>query len=232
MRMTFKAFLSTQADDITDEEAASKYTEYKLEFRRQQLNEFFSNHKDSEWFQQRYHPQLSKKREEELRDRVKKRLTIFRELESVGLMDKLSVQSVNELELVKLLNTVVIKLEGGGEDDLKILDMDSDTSTATGKDRELHLTSSIFLPLLSPAVTHSELEAVSQNYPGYLRLSLSPPDQTKNWTRRAWITFQRKAKIKEVNLEISLYMINDSFTSDLLQTEQRQTPWEGFEASC
>ena len=45
--MTFKAFLSTQADDITDEEAASKYTEYKLEFRRQQLNEFFSNHKDS-----------------------------------------------------------------------------------------------------------------------------------------------------------------------------------------
>ena len=149
--MTFKAFLSTQADDITDEEAASKYTEYKLEFRRQQLNEFFSNHKDSEWFQQRYHPQLSKKREEELRDRVKKRLTIFRELESVGLMDKLSVQSVNELELVKLLNTVVIKLEGGDEDDLKILDMDSDTSTAaaTGKDRELHLTSSIFLPLLS-----------------------------------------------------------------------------------
>ena len=232
MRMTFKAFLSTQADDITDEEAASKYTEYKLEFRRQQLNEFFSNHKDSEWFQQRYHPQLSKKREEELRDRVKKRLTIFRELESVGLMDKLSVQSVNELELVKLLNTVVIKLEGGGEDDLKILDMDSDTSTATGKDRELHLTSSIFLPLLSPAVTHSELEAVSQNYPGYLRLSLSPPDQAKNWTRRAWITFQRKAKIKEVNLEISLYMINDFFTSDLLQTEQRQTPWEGFEASC
>ena len=41
----FKAFLATQDDSITDEEAASKYNEYKLEFRRQQLNEFFSNHK-------------------------------------------------------------------------------------------------------------------------------------------------------------------------------------------
>ena len=49
-KMTFKAFLSTQDDSITDEEAAQKYGEYKMEFRRQQLNEFFSFHKESEWF--------------------------------------------------------------------------------------------------------------------------------------------------------------------------------------
>ena len=40
-----QAFLGTQDDAITDEEAASKYNEYKLEFRRQQLNEFFVSHR-------------------------------------------------------------------------------------------------------------------------------------------------------------------------------------------
>ena len=47
--MSFKAFLGTQDDSISDEEAIKKYAEYKLEFRRQQLNEFFVTHKDEEW---------------------------------------------------------------------------------------------------------------------------------------------------------------------------------------
>ena len=40
-----QAFLGTQDDAITDEEAASKNNEYKLEIRRQQLNEFFVSHR-------------------------------------------------------------------------------------------------------------------------------------------------------------------------------------------
>ena len=48
--MTFKSFLATQDDGISDEDAIKKYSEYKLEFKRQQLNEFFVNHKDEEWW--------------------------------------------------------------------------------------------------------------------------------------------------------------------------------------
>lgn len=47
--MSFKAFLSTQDDSISDDDAIKKYAEYKLEFKRQQLNEFFVNHKEEEW---------------------------------------------------------------------------------------------------------------------------------------------------------------------------------------
>lgn len=47
--MTFKAFLASQDDMITDDEAIKKYTEYKLDFKRQQLNEFFLAHKEEEW---------------------------------------------------------------------------------------------------------------------------------------------------------------------------------------
>lgn len=47
--MTFKQFLGSQDDGIDDQEAVRKYNEYKMDFRRQQLNEFFINHKEEEW---------------------------------------------------------------------------------------------------------------------------------------------------------------------------------------
>lgn len=47
--MTLKQFLATQDDSISDSDAIDKYNDYKLEFKRQQLNEFFVAHKDEEW---------------------------------------------------------------------------------------------------------------------------------------------------------------------------------------
>lgn len=47
--MSLKQFLDTQDDGISDSEVLKKYTEYKLDFRRQQLNEFFVAHKEEEW---------------------------------------------------------------------------------------------------------------------------------------------------------------------------------------
>lgn len=46
---TLKQFLASQDDSISDSDAITKYNEYKQDFRRQQLNEFFVTHKDEEW---------------------------------------------------------------------------------------------------------------------------------------------------------------------------------------
>lgn len=47
--LTLKQFLATQDDSIPDDVAILKYNEYKLEFKRGQMNEFFVSHKDEEW---------------------------------------------------------------------------------------------------------------------------------------------------------------------------------------
>ena len=47
--MSFKAFMEQCDEAISDEDAVSKYSQYKLEFKRQQLNEFFISHKEEEW---------------------------------------------------------------------------------------------------------------------------------------------------------------------------------------
>ncbi|XP_019877374.2 serrate RNA effector molecule homolog isoform X2 [Aethina tumida] len=120
--MSFKAFLATQDDNISDSEAIEKYNDYKLEFQRQQLNEFFVAHKDDEWFRLKYHPEDSIKRKEEQAAALKKRLEVFLDLQASGAIDKITIDCPRTNELLKLLDTVVIKLEGGTDEDLALLE--------------------------------------------------------------------------------------------------------------
>ena len=121
--MSFKAFLQTQDDQISDEEAIRKYGEYKLEFKRQQLNEFFVTHKEEEWFKQKYHPDDSVKRKEELKNFLQRRVEIFNEFSENGKFKDLKLDCENQDTLIRLLDSVVIKLEGGTEFDMLALDI-------------------------------------------------------------------------------------------------------------
>ena len=47
--LSFKQFLSEQDDDIDETDAISSYNEYKCEFKRKQMEEFFEKHKDEDW---------------------------------------------------------------------------------------------------------------------------------------------------------------------------------------
>ena len=48
--LSFKLFLQQQSDDISDEEAIKRYNEYKIEFKKTQINNFFLEHKEEEWY--------------------------------------------------------------------------------------------------------------------------------------------------------------------------------------
>jgi len=115
--LTFKAFLSNQDDTINEDEAMEKYGEYKAEFRRQQLNEFFTVHKGEEWFRDRFHPQyMAGIRFSQVEGRVK-RAQVFWEM-----YDKLSQARLDvdmQDDLVTLMDIIVIKLEGGTEDHIE-----------------------------------------------------------------------------------------------------------------
>ncbi len=48
--LSFKNFLHDQDDNIDQEEAVKRYTEYKIDFKKTQIAEFFAAHKDEDWF--------------------------------------------------------------------------------------------------------------------------------------------------------------------------------------
>ena len=47
---TFKEFLLSLDDSVDETESVKRYNEYKVEFRRQQMQDFFLAHKDEEWY--------------------------------------------------------------------------------------------------------------------------------------------------------------------------------------
>jgi len=194
--MTFKAFLQTQDDSITDEEALHKYSEYKLEFQRQQLNEFFVSHKDDEWFKMKYQPALREQRTTEIKAMLRKRLEMFSKLVNDEFMNDIDVDEANQDKLIELMDTVVVLLEGGSEDD--VADMLANENNNEEEKKQLHKTSSIFLSNLHPSITKQEIESLAGKFPGYMRVALSEPDQNNKFTRKCWITFQRNAKIREI----------------------------------
>ncbi|XP_023037964.1 serrate RNA effector molecule homolog isoform X2 [Drosophila willistoni] len=120
--LTLKQFLDTQDENISDSEVMRKYTEYKTDFKRQQLNEFFVAHKDEEWFKNKYHPEDSVRRSDEQRGFLQRRSSVFVELLENGTIGSVKVDSSQADPLVRVLDMCVIKLEGGTDEDLKILD--------------------------------------------------------------------------------------------------------------
>ena len=137
--LTFKAFLQTQDDSITDGEALEKYGEYKLEFQRQQLNEFFVSHKSEEWFRIKYQPEARAARQVELQARLSARLAAFIELlREGGDFCEATVEEEQAELLVQLLDKTVGMLEN------------TESEEATEGDSEGHRTTSVFIASVHP----------------------------------------------------------------------------------
>ncbi|OQR68743.1 serrate RNA effector moleculeB-like [Tropilaelaps mercedesae] len=120
--LTFKQFLANQDDCIDDQDAVKKYADYKTDFKRQQLEEFFKTHKDEEWFRLKYHPDECHKRKEQMQANIEKRLQVYQKVSGMGLLDKVELDVEKNDDIIRVMDTVAIFLEGGDEEDLKALD--------------------------------------------------------------------------------------------------------------
>ncbi len=47
--LTFKQFLTQQEDDIEESDAITSYNNYKAEFKKKLVEEFFEEHKEEDW---------------------------------------------------------------------------------------------------------------------------------------------------------------------------------------
>ncbi|CAD5229430.1 unnamed protein product [Bursaphelenchus okinawaensis] len=119
--LTFRKFLETQDEGISDDEAILKYNEYKFEYRKQEYEKFFQAHKDEEWFQHKYHPELSSEINKKASEFVNKRLEVYNEVITKDYGKDLEFSFENTERLVKFMDAVVIKLEDGDDVDVETL---------------------------------------------------------------------------------------------------------------
>lgn len=48
-KLTFKRFVLTLEDDVTEKDSMQRYKTYLAEFNKDQIREFFLKHKDEDW---------------------------------------------------------------------------------------------------------------------------------------------------------------------------------------
>ncbi|XP_077596076.1 serrate RNA effector molecule homolog isoform X3 [Stigmatopora nigra] len=123
---SFKEFLISLDDSVEETEAVKRYNEYKLDYRRQQMQEFFLAHKDEEWFRSKYHPEEAGRLKSEALRALSNRLNVFVFLMENGWFDNLSLDIEQTPAIIKVLDAAVIKMEGGTDHDLRILEMPSE----------------------------------------------------------------------------------------------------------
>ncbi|KAK7925565.1 hypothetical protein WMY93_007875 [Mugilogobius chulae] len=123
---TFKEFLISLDDSVDETEAVKRYNEYKLDFRRQQMQDFFLAHKDEEWFKSKYHPDEASRIKAEALCALNNRLNVFTFLMENNWFDGVSLDIDHSQAIIKVLDAAVIKMEGGTDHDLHILDLPSE----------------------------------------------------------------------------------------------------------
>ncbi|XP_049321171.1 serrate RNA effector molecule homolog isoform X2 [Astyanax mexicanus] len=120
---SFKEFLLSLDDSVDETESVKRYNEYKIEFRRQQMQDFFLAHKDEEWFRSKYHPDESSKRKADAHAALQNRLNVFMDLMENSWFDSVSMDIDRAPQILKILDAAVIKMEGGTENDMRILEL-------------------------------------------------------------------------------------------------------------
>ena len=102
--MTFRKFLMTQEDGVTDNaEAVKKYNEYKTEYYKNALQRFFNAHKNEDWFVRRYAAGKFEERQAERQAALKKRLDVFNDLFATGDLN-ISLDYTNTEQILHLLD--------------------------------------------------------------------------------------------------------------------------------
>ena len=208
--LSFKSFLETQDDDITEEESLSLYREYKAEHKRQQNLQFFEDHKEEEWLMELYHPVCKERRKLEEQARVARRSDVFWSIFEHG-MGGLKMEVGEEEKLIKAMDGFVLGLgklerkEGACStvkpEPMPTLEEGASPSEDNVDEEEpAPLGVSLFLRHVPLSVPASMVEELGRRCEGFQRVALGQVTFKGDGQpmRKAWITYDPTTDIKQV----------------------------------
>lgn len=198
----------------TDEDLQSRYGTYREEFVAKQLSTFFEAHKSEAWFQEKYHPDMSKTRAEESRALRKSRYGKFVEGLAAGKFDNSTCdEALAKKESAQAAEAKAEK--AAGEDGETTVDKDGDTQL-NGEDAS---DAWLYLKAVLPTVTRASILERCEKLDGFVMLSLSEPHPLKELQRIGWIKFKAGTDV-----EAALTALTDPETEDFQATTAAHRP--------
>jgi len=208
--MSFKEFILSQSNDINEQEALARYSDYKTDFTRRQIDKFFKEHQEEEWFRNKYRPTEIKKFKEALNESKSKRKEMYKEIMEKRTFETTLVDYQHNELLSQFLDDFSLLLEGAKPEELE-----------DGEARKKYATSSIFIPNLHPSVDKFMVEEYASNHPGFLRVAMSEAQPDKGFKRRAWITYKQmdQDSLRKLCWDYNAHKFNGQETKAIVNKE-------------
>uniref|UniRef100_A0A6G1SFV1 Serrate RNA effector molecule homolog n=1 Tax=Aceria tosichella TaxID=561515 RepID=A0A6G1SFV1_9ACAR len=208
--MSFKEFILAQSNDINEQEALARYSEYKTGFTRKRIDDFFKEHQEEEWFRTKYRPIELKKIEEATKESKARRKELYSKLIEKQSTDNFFLDYQHNETLAQFLENFSLLLEGASMEEL-------DDHEA----RRKYGVSSIFIPQLHPSIDKAMIEEYAQQHPGFLRVAMSEAQPDKGFRRRAWITYKlmEPDEIRKLCWDYNAHKFNGHETKAIVNKE-------------
>ncbi len=221
--VSLSLFNELQHNILHNETVENAYKEYKSKYEAKKYQSFYVEHKDDEWFKEKYDPTISKKMKEErnvdsqrladrfLREMPKNLSLKLREADEDSRNVKIIIYGyLNEREEFEERERDLIIGKENANSNLEVAD-----APYYGYDPD-KLT--LFLHQVPRNVSRSALSEVLRKLPGYVSMSFSEP--MKNiYFRYCWVTFDNEDNLDLAYETLNDYRINNDFKLNCIKSK-------------
>lgn len=190
-----KQFAEFQSEDISQSELEKRYQEYQEEYKKRQNKIFFEDHKNEEWFKEKYEPSyLEKKRIQRIEKSIQAFKSFGQEISTGKTWSFDATDNVEEVEQdrdggEKELTEGDRKPSTPQEQEIAVNKTDSKGIFTTAQSNRAESSSTLFIKTVPPSCGRSDLLHVLETTEGFVSLTLSEAYPYKNFHRVGWVTY-------------------------------------------
>jgi hypothetical protein len=156
---------------MAEDEIYQAYTQYKKEFHYRQLRSFFNQHRNDNWFMDKYW-------NEAINDRLKEAYP----------------------QKIQLFDTFVKELQQGKFDSLNYDEPPSSTNGAQQEEEQESEADPniIFIKSIPPSISRHQVQELFSKFSGFQHLMLSDPNPLKKFHRLGWVIFEQGINVSKL----------------------------------
>ena len=216
--VSLSLFNELQHNILSTEAIENAYKDYKTKYEAKKYHSFYVDHKDDEWFKEKYDPESNTKWKNERNTQCAKLAVKFTEgaLNMKNLKLQLRESDENNRNVKIMIHGYNKEKEEFEEKERDLILINkSVNANANANDLQLDISSSpyygydpdkltLFLHQIPRNVSRWQILEVLKKLPGFIFMSLSEPIKNQNYYRYCWVTFDT-----EENCDLAYESLND-----------------------
>ncbi|KAK9388331.1 hypothetical protein V1515DRAFT_598534 [Lipomyces mesembrius] len=231
----YKQTQPTGADAPNKDEFATKYDEYKYDLYARLARGFVVQHKDEQWFKEKYDPVIAKDTSESITEYRKLCFKEFMQDFEAGKFDEFTLESDRpQLPLHSFAKNVSDDKERASTATMDVTkteegDYEADTAAHVVDDDEMavdesaHAASSgdeskkvLLIKTIAPHISRKQLVELVKDIPGYQFLSLSDANPLKRFHRIGWVMLSSENDMERSIEQLEGQSIHDDVAGDFI----------------